>query len=166
MKCVWPVWAVPVVFICNGLRKDLFPSVFQHCQQVQHLLCHWPWWDFLSPFSLQCLRQMGKLMMECWAHSPASRLTALRVKKTLAKMSESQDIKLWLCQRPLEMDFLVQAEVLKMYQKSLLSTLIGEVMLKSSREFWRRLSNEKSPEFWHARWKRLVCPCLHGEIQF
>lgn len=38
---------------------------------------------------------MGKLMTECWAHNPASRLTALRVKKTLAKMSESQDIKLW-----------------------------------------------------------------------
>lgn len=43
----------------------------------------------------QCLRQMGKLMTECWAHSPASRLTALRIKKTLAKMSESQDIKVW-----------------------------------------------------------------------
>uniref|UniRef100_A0A3B4YRA3 receptor protein serine/threonine kinase n=1 Tax=Seriola lalandi dorsalis TaxID=1841481 RepID=A0A3B4YRA3_SERLL len=38
--------------------------------------------------------EMGKLMTECWAHNPASRLTALRVKKTLAKMSESQDIKL------------------------------------------------------------------------
>lgn len=43
---------------------------------------------------VQCLRQMGKLMTECWAHNPASRLTALRVKKTLAKMSETQDIKL------------------------------------------------------------------------
>ncbi|XP_060928260.1 bone morphogenetic protein receptor type-1B [Limanda limanda] len=42
----------------------------------------------------ECLRQMGKLMTESWAHNPASRLTALRVKKTLAKMSESQDIKL------------------------------------------------------------------------
>nr|XP_015195909.1 PREDICTED: bone morphogenetic protein receptor type-1B isoform X1 [Lepisosteus oculatus]XP_015195910.1 PREDICTED: bone morphogenetic protein receptor type-1B isoform X1 [Lepisosteus oculatus]XP_015195911.1 PREDICTED: bone morphogenetic protein receptor type-1B isoform X1 [Lepisosteus oculatus]XP_015195912.1 PREDICTED: bone morphogenetic protein receptor type-1B isoform X1 [Lepisosteus oculatus]XP_015195913.1 PREDICTED: bone morphogenetic protein receptor type-1B isoform X1 [Lepisosteus ocula len=42
----------------------------------------------------ECLRQMGKLMSECWAQNPASRLTALRVKKTLAKMSESQDIKL------------------------------------------------------------------------
>ncbi|XP_068615088.1 bone morphogenetic protein receptor type-1B-like [Brachionichthys hirsutus] len=42
----------------------------------------------------ECLRQMGRLMTECWAHNPASRLTALRVKKTLAKMSESQDIKL------------------------------------------------------------------------
>ncbi|XP_030046569.1 bone morphogenetic protein receptor type-1B isoform X1 [Microcaecilia unicolor] len=42
----------------------------------------------------ECLKQMGKLMAECWAQNPASRLTALRVKKTLAKMSESQDIKL------------------------------------------------------------------------
>ncbi|KAM3874032.1 bone morphogenetic protein receptor, type IBb [Diretmus argenteus] len=42
----------------------------------------------------ECLRQMGKLMSECWAHNPASRLSALRVKKTLAKMLESQDIKL------------------------------------------------------------------------
>uniref|UniRef100_A0A8B9HJF9 receptor protein serine/threonine kinase n=1 Tax=Astyanax mexicanus TaxID=7994 RepID=A0A8B9HJF9_ASTMX len=43
---------------------------------------------------LQCLRAMLKLMSECWAHNPASRLTALRVKKTLAKMVESQDIKI------------------------------------------------------------------------
>ncbi|MEQ2247409.1 Bone morphogenetic protein receptor type-1B [Ilyodon furcidens] len=42
----------------------------------------------------ECLRQIGKLMSECWAHNPACRLTALRVKKTLAKMLESQDIKL------------------------------------------------------------------------
>ncbi|XP_030647031.1 bone morphogenetic protein receptor type-1B [Chanos chanos] len=41
----------------------------------------------------ECLRLMGKLMTECWAHNPASRLTALRVKKTLAKMSDSLDIK-------------------------------------------------------------------------
>ncbi|XP_063145918.1 bone morphogenetic protein receptor type-1B-like [Candoia aspera] len=38
-----------------------------------------------------CLRQMGKLMSECWAHNPTSRLTALRVKKTLARMSELQE---------------------------------------------------------------------------
>lgn len=48
----------------------------------------------MSPLFSQCLRQMGKLITECWAHNPACRLTALRVKKTLAKMSESQDIKL------------------------------------------------------------------------
>ncbi|KAM4532204.1 bone morphogenetic protein receptor type-1B-like [Fundulus diaphanus] len=42
----------------------------------------------------ECLRQMGKLMSECWAHNPASRLTALRVKKTLARLLETQDIKM------------------------------------------------------------------------
>ncbi|XP_036402067.1 bone morphogenetic protein receptor, type IAa [Megalops cyprinoides] len=42
----------------------------------------------------ECLRAMLKLMSECWAHNPASRLTVLRVKKTLAKMVESQDIKI------------------------------------------------------------------------
>uniref|UniRef100_A0A8C4R556 receptor protein serine/threonine kinase n=1 Tax=Eptatretus burgeri TaxID=7764 RepID=A0A8C4R556_EPTBU len=42
----------------------------------------------------ECLRSIAKLMAECWAHNPASRLTALRVKKTLAKMSESQDLKI------------------------------------------------------------------------
>lgn len=46
--------------------------------------------------SSQCLRAMLKLMSECWAHNPASRLTILRVKKTLAKMVESQDIKIWV----------------------------------------------------------------------
>uniref|UniRef100_A0A3P9L7C2 receptor protein serine/threonine kinase n=1 Tax=Oryzias latipes TaxID=8090 RepID=A0A3P9L7C2_ORYLA len=42
----------------------------------------------------ECLRAMLKLMSECWAHNPTSRLTILRVKKTLAKMVESQDIKI------------------------------------------------------------------------
>ncbi|XP_077093355.1 bone morphogenetic protein receptor, type IAa isoform X2 [Siphateles boraxobius] len=42
----------------------------------------------------ECSRAMLKLMSECWAHNPASRLTILRVKKTLAKMVESQDIKI------------------------------------------------------------------------
>ncbi|CAL8367665.1 bone morphogenetic protein receptor, type IAa [Gadus morhua] len=42
----------------------------------------------------EVLRSMVKLMSECWASSPASRLTVLRVKKTLAKMVESQDIKI------------------------------------------------------------------------
>ncbi|XP_019742643.1 bone morphogenetic protein receptor, type IBb [Hippocampus comes] len=41
----------------------------------------------------ECLHPMAKLMSECWSHKPASRLTALRVKKTLARMLESQDIK-------------------------------------------------------------------------
>lgn len=45
-------------------------------------------------FTFQCLRAVLKLMSECWAHNPASRLTALRIKKTLAKMVESQDVKI------------------------------------------------------------------------
>lgn len=45
-------------------------------------------------FVFQCLRAVLKLMSECWAHNPASRLTALRIKKTLAKMVESQDVKI------------------------------------------------------------------------
>ncbi|NP_001081209.1 bone morphogenetic protein receptor type 1A S homeolog isoform X1 [Xenopus laevis] len=42
----------------------------------------------------ECLRAILKLMAECWAQNPASRLTALRIKKTLAKMVESQDVKI------------------------------------------------------------------------
>ncbi|XP_061491005.1 bone morphogenetic protein receptor type-1A isoform X2 [Rhineura floridana] len=42
----------------------------------------------------ECLRAILKLMCECWAYSPASRLTALRIKKTLGKMVESQDVKI------------------------------------------------------------------------
>ncbi|XP_061657284.1 bone morphogenetic protein receptor, type IBb isoform X2 [Syngnathoides biaculeatus] len=41
----------------------------------------------------ECLCQVTKLMSECWSHKPLSRLTALRVKKTLTRMLESQDIK-------------------------------------------------------------------------
>ncbi|XP_056146403.1 bone morphogenetic protein receptor, type IBb [Lampris incognitus] len=40
------------------------------------------------------LQQFGKLMSECWAHNPASRLTALRVKKSLGKILEHQGSKL------------------------------------------------------------------------
>ncbi|XP_028811075.1 bone morphogenetic protein receptor type-1A-like [Denticeps clupeoides] len=42
----------------------------------------------------ECLRAVLKLMSECWAQNPVSRLTALRIKKTLAKMVESQDVKI------------------------------------------------------------------------
>ncbi|XP_074662656.1 TGF-beta receptor type-1-like [Tubulanus polymorphus] len=40
------------------------------------------------------LRVMAKLMKECWYHNAAARLTALRVKKTLASMANQEDIKL------------------------------------------------------------------------
>ena len=63
-------------------------EVIAECCQ-RHLVTH----DIL--FTFQCLRAVLKLMSECWAHNPASRLTALRIKKTLAKMVESQDVKIW-----------------------------------------------------------------------
>ena len=40
-------------------------------------------------FFAQCLQIMAKLIVECWAHHPSARLTALRVKKSLCKLSES-----------------------------------------------------------------------------
>ena len=33
-----------------------------------------------------CGAAVSRIMSECWHHTPAARLTALRVKKTLAKM--------------------------------------------------------------------------------
>ncbi|XP_077998950.1 bone morphogenetic protein receptor type-1B-like [Glandiceps talaboti] len=37
-----------------------------------------------------CLRTMAKVMQECWHHTPAARLTALRVKKTIGRMKEEE----------------------------------------------------------------------------
>lgn len=75
-------WSSDEVFPSDEDKAYIFK---QKCCLLMH------YYGLVCP---QCLRQMGKLMSECWAHSPASRLTALRVKKTLAKMLESQDIKL------------------------------------------------------------------------
>ena len=43
---------------------------------------------------LQALRVMAKLMKECWYHNGTARLTALRIKKTLTNLSQSEDIKM------------------------------------------------------------------------
>ncbi|KAM9805063.1 activin receptor type-1C [Neosynchiropus ocellatus] len=43
--------------------------------------------------SCEALRVMGKLMRECWYASPAARLTALRVKKTVSQLSVIKDVK-------------------------------------------------------------------------
>ena len=63
------------------------PEVVGKCRQRSSCAHH-------TLFTFQCLRAVLKLMSECWAHNPASRLTALRIKKTLAKMVESQDVKI------------------------------------------------------------------------
>lgn len=42
----------------------------------------------------QALRVMGKIMRECWYANGAARLTALRIKKTLAQLSVEEDVKI------------------------------------------------------------------------
>lgn len=42
----------------------------------------------------EALRIMAKLMKECWYHNGAARLTALRIKKTLAQLAQQEDLKL------------------------------------------------------------------------
>jgi TGF-beta receptor type-1 len=45
--------------------------------------------------SHEALRVMCKLMKECWYHNAAARLTALRIKKSLDNIRNSEDIKIW-----------------------------------------------------------------------
>lgn len=47
----------------------------------------------LHTLPLQDLRVMSKLMKECWYHNAAARLTALRIKKTLANLGAHDDLK-------------------------------------------------------------------------
>ncbi|KAF0291739.1 TGF-beta receptor type-1 [Amphibalanus amphitrite] len=44
--------------------------------------------------SSEALRVMSKVMKECWYHSPAARLTVLRVKKTLCSSAVADDAKM------------------------------------------------------------------------
>lgn len=38
---------------------------------------------------------MSKIMKECWYHNAAARLTALRIKKTIANLGAQEDLKMW-----------------------------------------------------------------------
>jgi len=44
--------------------------------------------------SYETLRAMSQLMKECWYPNAAARLTALRIKKTLANLEASEDLKI------------------------------------------------------------------------
>ncbi|KAK1884992.1 TGF-beta receptor type-1 [Dissostichus eleginoides] len=44
--------------------------------------------------SCEALRVMAKIMRECWYANSAARLTALRIKKTLSQLSQSEGIKM------------------------------------------------------------------------
>jgi TGF-beta receptor type-1 len=44
--------------------------------------------------SSDVLNSMSKIMKDCWYHNPAARLTALRVKKTLAGLSFNEKLEI------------------------------------------------------------------------
>ncbi|RWS31446.1 transforming growth factor-beta receptor type I-like protein [Leptotrombidium deliense] len=44
--------------------------------------------------SCEALRVMSKIMKECWYHNAAARLTALRIKKTIANLGAQEDLKM------------------------------------------------------------------------
>lgn len=49
----------------------------------------------ISALVFQSLRVMARLMKECWYHNAAARLTALRIRKTLASLASQEDLKIW-----------------------------------------------------------------------
>lgn len=44
--------------------------------------------------SCDALHVMSKVMKECWYHNAAARLTALRIKKTVANLGVNEDLKI------------------------------------------------------------------------
>lgn len=60
---------------------------WNHCPQS---------FKYIVMFCWQALVVMSKVMKECWYHNAAARLTALRIKKTLANLGASEDLKMWI----------------------------------------------------------------------
>ncbi|XP_042874018.1 TGF-beta receptor type-1-like isoform X3 [Penaeus japonicus] len=58
--------------VCIYKQRPVIPNKWQSCED---------------------LRVMSKLMKECWYHNAAARLTALRIKKTLANLGAHDDLK-------------------------------------------------------------------------
>lgn len=44
--------------------------------------------------SYEILKIMSRIMKECWYHKAAARLTALRIKKTIANLGAQEDLKI------------------------------------------------------------------------
>uniref|UniRef100_UPI00358E5346 bone morphogenetic protein receptor type-1B-like n=1 Tax=Myxine glutinosa TaxID=7769 RepID=UPI00358E5346 len=95
-------WEIARRCTCQGVVNDYRPPYFEvvpsepSYSEMREVVCvkqlrpQIPYrWN-----SEEVLRPLSKLMAECWASNPSSRLTALRVKKSLAKMAEAQDIKI------------------------------------------------------------------------
>ncbi|XP_064466036.1 TGF-beta receptor type-1-like isoform X2 [Ornithodoros turicata] len=59
--------------VCTDRQRPAIPNRWQSCE---------------------ALRVMSKIMKECWYHNSAARLTALRIKKTIANLGAQEDLKI------------------------------------------------------------------------
>lgn len=77
--------------VCNERQRPQIPNRWQSCEVT---LCGpQTCTQKLYPF-FQALRMMSKIMKECWYHNAAARLTALRIKKTIANLEAQEDLKM------------------------------------------------------------------------
>ncbi|XP_071044266.1 TGF-beta receptor type-1 [Parasteatoda tepidariorum] len=74
---------------------DMVPSD-PSIDEMRKIVCY----DKLRPpipnrwMSCEALRVISKVMKECWYHNSAARLTALRIKKTLANLDAQEEVKI------------------------------------------------------------------------
>ncbi|XP_032067942.1 serine/threonine-protein kinase receptor R3 [Thamnophis elegans] len=91
------LWEIARRTIVNGIIEDYKPPFFDlvpadpSFEDMKKVVCI----DQQTPtipnrmFSDPALSSLAKIMKECWFQSPPARLTALRIKKTLKKLSNS-----------------------------------------------------------------------------
>ncbi|XP_063149707.1 serine/threonine-protein kinase receptor R3 [Candoia aspera] len=91
------LWEIARRTIVNGIIEDYKPPFFDlvpvdpSFEDMKKVVCT----DQQTPtipnrmFSDPTLSALAKIMKECWFQSPPARLTALRIKKTLKKLSNS-----------------------------------------------------------------------------
>ncbi|XP_028566352.2 activin receptor type-1-like [Podarcis muralis] len=93
------LWEIARRTVVNGIVEDYKPPFFDMVpidpsfDDMKKVVCI----DQQTPtipnrlYSDVTLSALAKIMKECWFHSPPARLTALRIKKTLKKLSDSFD---------------------------------------------------------------------------
>ncbi|XP_042310375.1 serine/threonine-protein kinase receptor R3 [Sceloporus undulatus] len=93
------LWEIARRTVVNGIVEDYKPPFFDMVpidpsfEEMKKVVCV----DQQRPtipnrlYSDQTLSALAKIMKECWFQSPPARLTALRIKKTLKKLSSSFD---------------------------------------------------------------------------
>uniref|UniRef100_A0A8D0C181 receptor protein serine/threonine kinase n=1 Tax=Salvator merianae TaxID=96440 RepID=A0A8D0C181_SALMN len=94
------LWEIARRTVVNGIVEDYKPPFFDMVpidpsfEEMKKVVCV----DQQTPtipnrlFSDPTLSALAKIMKECWFQTPSARLTALRIKKTLKKLSNSFDI--------------------------------------------------------------------------